>query len=68
MIFDIGDMVDADDGVRQIKNGIITELGTKHCYFIGEDIFIGSELTLVKRVMSRARDEADEAILLMIKG
>jgi hypothetical protein len=68
MIFDVGDMVDADDGVRQIKNAIITALGTKHCYFIGEDIFIGSELTLVKRVMSRARAETKDIIDTMIKG
>ena len=68
MIFYVGDEVLADDGVRQIENGIITEVGTHDCYFIGEDIFIAKELTLIRRAWSSAKKTADDFINTMIKG
>lgn len=62
MKFYVGDEVNADDGVRQIESGIITEVGIHDCYWIGEDIFIAKELTLIRRAWSSAKKSADEAI------
>ena len=62
MIFYVGDEIDADDGVTQLKNAIITEVGVHNCYFVGEHIFTGKELTLVRRAWSSAKKSADEAI------
>ena len=68
MIFYVGDEVKADDGVTQLQNAIITEVGVHNCYFVGEHIFTGKELTLVRRAWSSAKKSADEAINKMMKG
>jgi hypothetical protein len=60
--FKVGDEVDCDDGVVILKSAIITGRLASCAFVIGSDIFLASELTLIRTARRSAQATAEEAI------